>query len=111
MTGDNFHEVGNNKIEEATKSANIHESYSLHYKLVQSFETGSLVAMEKEGLHQCLDSSLANDVQTLSIATDRHHGVGSLMKNEYSFIEHQYDVWHLAKSVEKINTKRQTKAL
>ena len=73
----------------------------LDYRLVQSSETGSLVAMEKEGLRRCLDSLLANDVQILSITTDRHWGMGALMKKDYSFIEHQYDVWHLAKSVVK----------
>ena len=78
----------------------------LDYKLVQSSETGSSVAMEKEGLRRCLDSLLANGVQILSIATDRHRGVGSLMKNDYCFIDHQYDVWHLAKSVVKKLTQK-----
>ena len=78
----------------------------LDYKLVQSSETGSSVAMEKEGFQRCLDYLLANDVKILSIATDRHRGVGSLMKNKYSYIEHQYDVWHLAKSVVKKLTKK-----
>ena len=56
----------------------------LDYKLVQSSETGSSVAIEKEGFQRCLDYLLANDVKILSIATDRHQGVGSLMKNKYS---------------------------
>ena len=78
----------------------------LDYNLVQSTETGSSVAMEKEGLRRCLDSLLAHDVQILSIATDRHRGVGSLMRQEYPFIEHQYDVRHLAKSVVKKLTQK-----
>ena len=78
----------------------------LDYNLVQSTETGSSVAMEKEGLRRCLDSLLARDVQILSIATDRHRGVGALMKQEYPFIEHQFDVWHLAKSVVKKLTQK-----
>ena len=52
----------------------------LDYRLVQSSETSSSVAMEKEGLQQCLDSLLASGVQILSIATDRHQGVGSIKK-------------------------------
>ena len=28
-------------------------------------------------------------------------GVASLMKKQYSFIDHQYDVWHKSKSVHK----------
>ena len=57
-------------------------------------------------MRQCLDSLLACDVQILSIATDRHRGVGALMKQEYLFIEHQFDVWHLAKSVVKKLTQK-----
>ena len=62
--------------------------------------------MEKEGLRRCLDSLLANNVQILSIVTDRHRGVGSLMKKEYPFIKHQFDVWHLAKNVVKKLTQK-----
>ena len=78
----------------------------LDYNLVQTTETGSSVAMEKEGLRRCLDSLLAHDAQILSIVTDRHRGVGLLMRQEYRFIEHQYDVWHLAKSVVKKLTQK-----
>ena len=78
----------------------------LDYSLVQVTETGSSVAMEKEGLRRCLDKVLAQGVEITSIATDRHVGVASLMKKEYSFIDHQYDVWHLSKSVTKKLTKQ-----
>ena len=67
---------------------------------------GSSVAMEKEGLRPCLDKLLTEGVLVASTATDRHTGVASLMKKEYSFIEHQYDVWHMAKSVTKKLTKK-----
>ena len=67
---------------------------------------GSSVAMEKEGLRRCLDKLLTQGVLVASTATDRHTGVASLMKKEYSFIEHQYDVWHMAKSVTKKLTKK-----
>ena len=60
----------------------------LDYSLVQVTETGSSVAMEKEGLRCCLDKVLAQGVETTSIATDRHTGVGFLMKKSYPFIEH-----------------------
>ena len=78
----------------------------LDYSLVQVTETGSSVAMEKEGLRRCLDKVLAQGVEITSIATDRHVGVASLMKKEYSFIDHQYDVWHMSKSVTKKLTKQ-----
>ena len=62
---------------------------------------GSSVTMEKEGLQCCLDNLLTQGVTITSIATDRHTGVASLMKNEYSLIDHQYDVWHMTKGVTK----------
>ena len=41
-----------------------------------------------------------------TIATDRHRGVGALMKTEYPYITHQYDVWHMAKSFVKQLTQK-----
>ena len=41
-----------------------------------------------------------------TIATDRHRGVGALMKTDYPYITHQYDVWHMAKSVVKQLTQK-----
>ena len=65
----------------------------LDYSWVQVSETGSSVAMEKEEqLKQSLDKLLNQGVDILSVATDRHTGVASLMKEWYSYIEHQYDV-------------------
>ena len=60
----------------------------LDYSLVQVTDVGSSVAMEKEGLRRCLDKLFTQDVSVASIATDGHTGVASLMKKEYSFIEH-----------------------
>ena len=73
----------------------------LDYSLVHVSETGTSVAMEKEGLRRCLDKLLAQSVEITSVATDRHTGVASLMKKSYSYIEHQYDVWHMVKSITK----------
>ena len=78
----------------------------LDYKLIQSSETGSSVAMEKEGLRRCLNYLLDRDVSIDTIATDRHRGVGALIKSDYPSINHQYDVWHLAKSVVKQLTQK-----
>ncbi len=57
--------------------------------------------MEKEGLRWSLNYLLEQDVSINTIATDRYRGVGALMKTEYPYITHQYDVWHMAKSVVK----------
>ena len=78
----------------------------LDYKLIQSSETGSSVAMEKEGLRRSLNYLLEQDVSIITIATDRHRGVGALMKSDYSHISHQYDVWHMAKGVIKQLTQK-----
>ena len=64
----------------------------LDYKLIQSLETGSSVAMEKEGLRWSLNYLLGQDVSIDTIATDRHRGVSALMRKEYPYITHQYDV-------------------
>ena len=71
----------------------------LDYSLVQVSDVGSSVAMEKEGLRCCLDKLLTQGVTITSVATDRHTGIAFLMKKEYSFVDHQYDVWHMAKSI------------
>ena len=78
----------------------------LDYKLIQSSETGSSVAMEKEGLRRSLNYLLEQDISIVTIATDRHRGVGALMKSDYPYISHQYDVWHMAKGVVKQLTQK-----
>ena len=57
--------------------------------------------MEKEGLRRSLNYLLERNVSIITIATDRQKGVGALMKTEYPYISHQYDVWHMAKGVVK----------
>ena len=44
----------------------------LDYRLIQSSETGSSVAMEKEGLRWSLNYLLEQGVSIVTIATDRH---------------------------------------
>jgi len=82
----------------------------LDCSLVQCTETSSSVAMEKEGLRWCLEKLMVQHVNISTIATDRHTGVASLMRTEFPHIQHQYDVWHLAKSVtKKLGKKAKTK--
>ena len=62
------------------------------YKLIQSSETGSSVAMEKEGLRRSLNYLLERNVSINTIATDRHKGVGS--QNILTFpISMMYGIW------------------
>ena len=78
----------------------------LNYKLIQPLETGSSVAMEKEGLRQSLNYMLEQDISMVIIATDRHQGVGALMKSNYFHISHQHNVWHMTKTVVKQLTQK-----
>ena len=64
----------------------------MDYSLLQCTDTGSSVAMVKEGLQQYLDKLMVQHVNISTIATDRHTGVASLMKTDYPHIDHQYDV-------------------
>ena len=52
----------------------------LDYSLAHVSETGSSVAMEKEGLRRCLDKLFDQGVNIISVATDRYTGVAPLMK-------------------------------
>jgi len=59
-------------------------------------------ALEPVGLQRGLDQLIHEDnVNIRIVATDRHITVGSIMKKEYSFIDHQFDVWHMAKNLQK----------
>ena len=78
----------------------------LDYRLIQSSETGSSVAMEKEGLRRSLNYLLEQGVSIVTIATDGHRGVGALMKSNYADINHRYDVWHMTKGIVKQLTQK-----
>jgi hypothetical protein len=70
----------------------------------------SSVAMEKIALERSLDFVLASGLNIDTLATDRHIGVQSLMKNKYPEINHQFDVWHFAKNITKrLHLKAQNK--
>lgn len=40
-------------------------------------------------------------VKVKVLATDRHLMIGSIMKKDFPKVSHQFDVWHVAKSVTK----------
>jgi len=71
-------------------------------------DINSSVAMETEALNKCLDFIISCGLKIHRLATDRHIGVQSLLKQKYPEIEHQFDVWHLSKNDTK---KLQKKAL
>jgi len=70
----------------------------------------SSVAMEKMALERSLEFVLSSGLKIHTLATDRHVGVQSLMKQNYPQINHQFDVWHFAKNITKrLHLKAQKK--
>ena len=79
------------------------------FNVVQVSEVNSSNAVEKEGSLRCLNT-LEEKLTISCITTDRHISITSTMEKEFSHIKHQYDVWHLSKSVvKKLNTKAKVK--
>ncbi|KAK3745396.1 hypothetical protein QZH41_001436 [Actinostola sp. cb2023] len=80
------------------------------FSVVQVSEVTSSNAMEKEGFERCLNSLEDDGVTIGTITTDRHISISSTMNKNQSNINHQYDVWHLSKSiVKKLNNKAKLK--
>ena len=69
--------------------------------LVQVSEATSSVAMEKVGFKRAMQELVEAGINVGTVATDRHVGIRKLMREEYPDVEHQFDVWHVCKSVKK----------
>ena len=67
------------------------------------------VSMETEALDRSLEFVISSGLKIHTLATDRHTGVQSLLKENYPDIKHQFDVWHVAKNVTKNSTKNHLK--
>lgn len=73
-------------------------------------ETSSSNAMEKEACHRLLNNMTANNLDVKVLCTDRHAGIAKLLRDQYPDINHQFDLWHLAKSAtKKLNAKAKHK--
>lgn len=57
--------------------------------------------MEKAGFNSCIDFLIDHGIPVTVITTDRSPSVIKEMKDNYPEIEHQFDIWHVAKSVKK----------
>lgn len=80
------------------------------FQIVQVSEVNSSNAMEREGFKRCMDNIRGKGGNITVVATDRHVGIRSDMKKNYPDIEHQFDVWHLSKSItKKLNEKAKKK--
>ena len=65
--------------------------------------------MEFEGCKRSLNKLLGQQIPVRCLTTDRHVTITARMRSDFPNIVHQYDVWHLAKSVTKKLTKKAKK--
>ena len=68
---------------------------------VQVTQTTSSNAMEKFACKKLLKRLKEAEIQISVFCTDRHPGIQKLMTDTYPDIIHQYDMWHMSKSVSK----------
>ncbi|XP_072168561.1 uncharacterized protein [Diadema setosum] len=73
----------------------------LNIQLVQSNEVTSSNAMEKEGLVRGLAELQESGVKVKALVIDRHSSVAKWMREEHPDIKHHYDIWHIAKGMQK----------
>lgn len=71
------------------------------FYIAQSSETANSGAMEKHGLKKCLDNLSQSEITVETLVTDRHVQIRKFMRIEHPEIDHQFDVWHVAKSIGK----------
>lgn len=57
--------------------------------------------LEPEGMQRGIDKLADHNVEISHLATDRHPTVQKIMREKYSTIKHEYDLWHIVKGVKK----------
>ena len=62
------------------------------FQVVHVSQAGNSNRMEKYGLEILLKKLINLNMPINSLITDRHTQICALMKKEYSFISHQFDV-------------------
>ena len=65
-------------------------------------ESESSVGMEKVACESCLDELINYEVNITVLTTDHSSSIIRLMQHKYFYINHQHDIWHIAKSVKKL---------
>ena len=71
------------------------------FKVVVVSEVANSNCMEKKGFVDTLSNIEANGIKVGVISTDRHPQIKKEMKVNHPNIDHQFDPWHVAKSVSK----------
>jgi hypothetical protein len=57
--------------------------------------------LEPEGLERCIKSLEDHGCKVKTLATDRHPSINKMMRETYSHIEHEFDLWHIVKGMKK----------
>ena len=86
-----------------------HTDKIVDFHVVQVTEVSSSNAIEREGFKRCMNHIKDHGGQIKVVATDRHVGIRADMKRNFPEIDHQFDVWHLAKSITKKLTEKSKK--
>ena len=73
----------------------------VEFQIVQCTEVNNSNEMEREGFKCGMDNIKAKGGNIKVITTDRHVGIRADLKRNYSEVDHQFDVWHLSKSITK----------
>ena len=55
--------------------------------------------MEREGFKHCMENINEKGRKIMVVATDHHVGIRADMKKNFPEVDHQFDVWHLSKSI------------
>ena len=76
------------------------------FQIVQVSEVTSSNPMERGGFKRCMENTQGKEAKVKVVATDHHLSIES---DIYPEVDHQFDVWHLAKSVTKKLTEKAKK--
>ena len=71
------------------------------FKVVSVSEVANSNVMEKKGFIETLANVEGNGVKVKILSTDRHPQIKKELRVNHDHIDHQFDPWHLAKSVSK----------
>ena len=77
-------------------------------KLIHVSEADSSVASEKTGCVRSLEELQKEQFQVHLLATDLHASIAKFMR-ERNKEKHEYDIWHVTKSIKKKPFKKMTK--
>ena len=84
-------------------------TYIVDFKVVQVSEVNHSNAMEREGFKRCMENIYEKRRKIMVVATDHHVGIRADLKRNFPEIDHQFDVWHLSKSITKKLTEKTNK--